>query len=133
MFQSVVIAGRLGRDPEMRYTEGGKAVTNFSVAVDGRGRDETEWFNVVCWEKTAEAAAQYLVKGSKALVSGRMQTRSWDKDGVKQYRTELIADRVQFLDGRNQTEDHEGLPVRDVGGSIDPDDLPFHHSPRIDA
>ena len=133
MFQSVIIAGNLGRDPEMQYTASGKAVTKFSVAVSTR-KNETEWFNVVCWERTAELAAQYLRKGSKALVSGRMQTRSWDNaEGVKQYRTELIADSVRFLDPRGANDgDPDGLPSRDVSSrDIDPDDLPFAADPSF--
>lgn len=111
----------------MRYTANGKAVTTFSVAAgSGFGDNKyTEWFNVVTWEKTAEACAQYLFKGSLAYVEGRLQTRSWDKDdGTKAYRTELIAERVQFLSragDRLDTTTRDAVPA----GDIDPDDLPF--------
>jgi single-strand DNA-binding protein len=126
----VMIIGNLGKDPEMRFTANGSAVTNFSVAVsrqfsgaDGERRDETEWFNVVAWNKLAEQCNQYLQKGRKVYVEGRLQTRSWDgQDGVKRYRTEVVANEVQFL---------ERMPAG-MGGReamdpdmTDPDDLPF--------
>jgi single-strand DNA-binding protein len=121
-----MVIGRLGQDPEMKYTPNGKAVTNFSIATDsGFGENKkTEWFRVTCWEKTAEACAQYLAKGSLAYVEGRMETRSWEKDGVKQYRTELIAERVQFLDPKGARESREDY-ARQEADDIDPDNLPF--------
>jgi single-strand DNA-binding protein len=100
----------------MRFTEAGKAVTSFSMAVDRRGAtgDATDWFDIVTWEKLAEVCNQYLHKGSLVYVEGRLQTRSWEgDDGVKRYRTELIASNVQFLDGVPTT--HE--PAED-GGAI---------------
>lgn len=122
----VEIIGNLGRDPEMRYTANGTAMTRFPVAVgrtfqvDGERREETEWFNVVAWNKTAEITQQYLTKGSKVFVEGRMSTRSWDTpEGQKRYMTELIASRVIFLDSRQAA----GMP--DMGGEMDPDDIPF--------
>ena len=129
-FQQVVIEGRLGRDPEMRFTANGKAVTTFSVAVDdGYGdRKETEWFQVVTWEKTAEACGQYLEKGREVLVSGRMKTRTFNgRDGQKQYRTELIAQRVEFIGGQRGAGDIDprDLPFPGGEGDIDPEDLPF--------
>lgn len=102
----VLIIGNLGRDPEMRYTPSGQAVTNFSVATnrtwtDGEGqrRDETEWFNVVAWGRLAEITNQYLAKGRRVFVEGRLQTRSWeDADGQKRYRTEVVAQQLIMLD-----------------------------------
>lgn len=139
-FQKVIILGNLGKDPEMRYTPSGKAVTEFSVAVGratGSGDDrqeETEWFNVVAWENLAETCAKYLSKGREVLVEGRMRTRSWEKDGVRQYRTELIAFNVQFI-GPNPNKDEAPAgasdPARDDAGAAAPDasvdvrDLPF--------
>jgi len=104
MFQKCIIAGNLGRDPELRYTASGTAVCNFSVAAShGFGdKQKTEWFNVVAWGKTAEACSSYLSKGSPALVEGHIETRTWDKDGVKQYKTELVAERVQFLGSKSE-------------------------------
>lgn len=123
----VQIIGNLGQDPEMKYTPNGDAVTNFSVAVNetwknkaGEKQSRTEWFNVVCWRQLAELCSQYLSKGRPVYLSGKLQTRSWDgTDGVKHYRTELVADRVQFLgDGGGQRSEQ-------AGGDIEPDDLPF--------
>lgn len=97
-YQRVIIEGNLGRDPEVRTTQSGKSVTSFSVAVnERRGQDagHTEWFNCVCWEKTAEIAGQYLHKGDQVLLEGRLQTREWqDRDGQQRRTTELIVDRL---------------------------------------
>jgi single-strand DNA-binding protein len=92
--------GRLGRDPEVRNTGSGKSVTNFAIAVDyGFGeRKQTSWIPIVAWEKTAELAAQYLVKGSQVAVEGRLQQRTWeDKNGNKQSVLEVVANRLDFL------------------------------------
>ncbi len=105
----VMLIGRLGRDPEMRYTPTGKPVTSFSVATnrtwvtaDGERREATEWFNVVAWRELAEICHQYLAKGSKVYVEGRLQTRSWEsQDGQKHYRTEVVADEMIILDQRS--------------------------------
>lgn len=132
----VMIIGNVGRDPEMRYTPGGAAVTSFSVAVSRRwttpeneARDETEWFNVVAWNKLAETCNQLITKGRKVYIEGRLQTRSWDdrETGQKRYRTEVIASTMLLLDSRPQ-----GAPgaARDVDPSfpsddVEPDDIPF--------
>lgn len=127
----VMIIGNLGKDPEMRFTANGSAVANFSVAVsrqysagDGERREETEWFRVVAWNKLAELCNQYLQKGRRVYVEGRLQTRSWDgQDGQKRYSTEVIANEVQFLDRAAS-----GVEAREGGEgefSSDPDDLPF--------
>ena len=98
----VIVAGRLTRDPECKMLPSGAAVTNFSLATnrtwvtDGEKKEETEFHNVVVFGRQAESCAQYLDKGDTALVEGRIQTRSWESDGVTRYRTEIIADRVQF-------------------------------------
>lgn len=125
----VMVIGNLGADPEMRYTANGNAVVNFNVAVneqwtgnDGERRARTEWFSVVTWNRTAESCAKYLTKGSLVLVEGRFQTRSWDaQDGTKKYKTEVIADRVHFLDSGERGSERG----REVAGDIDPGDLPF--------
>jgi len=104
----VMIIGNLGRDPEMRYTPGGQAVTQFTVAVnrnykgqDGAWQEETEWFRVVAWAQLAERSAEHLRKGMKVYVEGRLQTRQWeDQQGQKRYTTELIANQVTNLDRR---------------------------------
>ena len=102
----VMVIGNLGADPEMRYTADGNALTSFRVAAsrsystpDGERRDETEWFSVVAWRKLAEQCSQFLQKGRRVYVEGRLRTRSWDTpDGQKHYRTEVVAERVLFLD-----------------------------------
>jgi single-strand DNA-binding protein len=109
-----MIIGNLGRDPEMRYTPSGQAVTQFSVATNRNFRDpqgewqsETEWFRVVVWGEQGERAADQLRKGNKVYVEGRIQTRQWeDQSGNKRYTTELIANRVTSLERR----DREGEP-----------------------
>jgi single-strand DNA-binding protein len=105
----VLIIGSLGADPEMRYTPGGKPVTSYSVAVnrgwrtsEGERKEATEWFNVVAWGNLAEICNQYLHKGSQVYVEGRLQTRSWeDANGIRHYRTELVANEMIILDGRS--------------------------------
>ncbi len=138
MLNKCMVIGHLGRDPEMRYTANGSAVTTFSVAAsrrytsNGEQREETEWFNVVTWNRLAETCAQYLQKGRLVYVEGRLQTRSWDdqQTGQKRYRTELIAEEVKFLGGARDGAGGGGFaPGMAVGpdseGDIDPDDLPF--------
>ena len=101
----VILVGRLGQNPEVRYTPSGAAVANFSVATNeswsdknGQKQERTEWHRVVVWGKLAELCAQYLAKGRQCYVEGRLQTREWqDKDGVKKYSTEVQAQTVQFL------------------------------------
>jgi single-strand DNA-binding protein len=108
MVNKVILVGNLGRDPEMRSLPSGQPVANFSVATsrrykdrEGNRKDETEWHNVVCFGKQAEIAGQYLVKGKMIFVEGRIQTRSWeDKEGKKQYRTEIICENFQMLGSR---------------------------------
>lgn len=138
----VMVIGRLGRDPEMRYTPGGSPVTTFSVAAsrqwkDGSGetREETEWFNVVAWNKLAEICKEYLRKASRVYVEGRLQTRQWqDQDGQSHYRTEVVATDMIILDGRASRdmpydEYDQRPPVR--GGAAQPppdigdEDIPF--------
>ena len=117
----VHLIGNLGADPELRFTANGTAMTTFRLAVTyGFGEKQTtEWVSVVTWEKLAERVNQYLTKGSKAYVEGRLQTRSWDdKDGQKRYRTEVVANDVQFLD-RKAAE--AGVAVQD---DLDGDELP---------
>ena len=103
----VILVGNLGRDPELRYTQNGSAVANFTVATnerwrdkDGNNQERTEWHRIVVWGKTAENCAQYLAKGRSVYVEGRLQTREWeDKEGNKRQTTEISAQRVQFLGG----------------------------------
>ena len=105
----VILIGNLGRDPELRYTQSGQPVANFTMATtetwnkkDGSGKDErTEWHRIVAWGRTGELCAQYLAKGRTCYVEGRLQTREWeDREGKKQRTTEIVANTVQFLGGR---------------------------------
>lgn len=104
----VILVGNLGNDPEVRYMPNGNAVANVSLATSetwkdkntGEQRENTEWHRVVFFNRTAEVVEQYLKKGSKIYVEGRLQTRSWEQDGVKRYSTEIIASTMQMLDSR---------------------------------
>jgi len=104
----VILVGNLGRDPELRYTQSGQAVANFTIATterfstrDGDRQERTEWHRIVTWGKTAELCAQYLSKGRSVYLEGRLQTREWeDKEGQKRRTTEITAQTVQFLGGR---------------------------------
>ena len=101
----VMIIGNVGKDPELRYTPDGTPTTKFSVAVsrvwntpEGERKEETEWFNVVTWRKLAETCSNYVYKGQKIYVEGRLQTRKWtDQQGVEKRYTDLVAERVMFL------------------------------------
>jgi single-strand DNA-binding protein len=99
-FQNITLVGRLGKDVEVRATNGGKSVASFSLGVDdGYGESKTvEWFNIVAWEKLADIAGKYLKKGSFIGIIGSQRTRTWDKDGVKQYRAEIIVRDLKLLD-----------------------------------
>jgi len=104
----VILVGNLGRDPELRYTPGGQAVANFTLATnerfqnkEGERQERTEWHRIVTWGRTAELCAQYLAKGRSVYLEGRLQTREWEnKEGHKQRTTEIVANTVQFLGGR---------------------------------
>jgi single-strand DNA-binding protein len=105
----VILVGRLGRDPETRYTGGGQAVANFSVATDesykdknGERQKRTEWHKIVVWGKQAEIAQQYLKKGSLVFIEGRIQSREWqDKEGQKRTSFEIVANNFRMLGGRS--------------------------------
>ena len=107
----VIIVGRLGQDPEIRYMQDGTAVTNFSVATSeswndkqtGEKREKTEWHRIVVWRRLGEICGQYLSKGRQVYVEGKLQTRSWEQDGVKRYTTEIVANTVEFLGNREDT------------------------------
>lgn len=102
-----ILIGNLGRDPEVRYTQSGTAVANFSLATtertkkDGEWVDHTEWHNIVTFGKIAENCGKYLTKGASAFVEGRIQTRKWtDKEGKERQTTEIVAQNIQFLGGK---------------------------------
>lgn len=107
----VQLIGRLGRDPEMRYTPSGRPVTTFSVGTtrkwntsEGERKTETEWFNVVTWSNLAEICNQYLKKGSLVYIEGRLQNRQWDDaDGIKHFASEIVANEMIMLDSRRDS------------------------------
>lgn len=133
-----LIIGRLGRDPEVRYTEGGKAVGNFTVATNeswtdkgGQKQEKVEWHRIVVWDKQAELCGEYLSKGRQVALEGRIQTREWtNKEGVKQYTTEIVASHVEFLgskdEGGGKAKKAEEKPEDEVA-PVTPDDdsIPF--------
>ena len=114
----VILIGNLGGDPEVRYTPSGAAVANVSLATNeswtdrsGERQERTEWHRLVLWSKLAEIAGQYLRKGSKVFVEGRLQTRSWDdQSGQKRYTTEVVVNDMQMLDGRGEGAGPGGPP-----------------------
>ena len=103
----VLLIGNLGKDPEVRYTPGGQAVANFNIATNeawtdksGQKQERTEWHRIVVWGKVAELCGEYLSKGRQVYIEGKLQTREWNnKEGVKQYTTEIVANQVLFLSG----------------------------------
>lgn len=142
----VIIIGNLTRDPEKKALPSGVSVTSFGVATNrtykdknGAKQDSTEFHNVVVFGRQAETAGQYLKKGQSVLIEGRLQTRSWDKDGVKQYRTEIMAENVQFgakmglrstetaknEDSSTQENNHTEEAIKYPEEEINPEDIPF--------
>ena len=141
----VMLIGNLGKDPELRKTPQGTSVVSFTLATterwadkNGGKQDHTEWHNVVAWGKLGELANQYLKKGRPAYVEGRITTRSWDdKDGNKRYKTEIVANTIQFLGSnpgdngmaRTNQDSNEGSfvsePVPHEAEPVVEDDLPF--------
>ncbi len=112
----VMLIGRLGTDPELRYTQQGAPITTFRLAVgrqwrdsDGQHHDETDWFTVVAWNRLAEICSEHLGKGARVYIEGRMQNRSWDdaQSGEKRYRTEVVASDMIMLDGRGERGEHD--------------------------
>jgi single-strand DNA-binding protein len=136
----VILIGRLGSDPEVRYTPSGVAVANFSIATSeewtdkdsGEKKERTEWHRIVAWRRLGEICGEYLSKGRQVYVEGRLQTRSWDdRDGNKKYTTEIVASDIQFLGSRDTSDGgrssggggggFQGAP----GPGPEDDDIPF--------
>jgi single-strand DNA-binding protein len=121
----VMLIGRLGRDPEFRYTPSGTAMAKFTLATNRRKRNGEEqppdWHRITVWSKLAEICAQYLTKGKQVMIEGRIEYGSYDKDGVKHYTTDIIAENLEML-GR-QGESDSGESSRQTG--VDKDDIPF--------
>lgn len=128
----VVLLGRLGKDPDLKYTPSGAAVANFSIATDLCWKDKesneektaTEWHRLVCWRQIAETASKYLKKGNQVYIEGRLQTRSWDdKDGIKRYTTEVVVENLVLIGSKQgnggvplpESEFPEGKSVADEG------------------
>jgi len=137
MVNKVILIGRLGKDPDVRYTPDGTMVTNFNLATDEQWKDKngekvqkTEWHRIVTWGKLAEICGNYLVKGKLVFIEGRIQTRSWeDKEGVKRFTTEIVASNMQMLDykGQSKTEDAsvDTASTNNNDGAAPLDDVPF--------
>lgn len=145
----VILVGRLGKDPETRHLESGVAVTNFSVATSenykdrntGERKEVTEWHNVVLWRGLAEVAEKYLHKGDMVYVEGKLRTRSWEKDGITRYTTEVVGDNMTMLGSKGSGEGGYSAPqenspainvqessaggTADITADDDTDDLPF--------
>ncbi len=137
-----ILIGNLGRDPELRYTQNGQAVANFTLATteswtdkaSGQKQERTEWHRIVAWGRTGELCAQYLAKGRTVYIEGRIQTREWeDKEGQKRWTTEVNAQTVQFLGGPRGADDDADAESTPADTSAPPastapspdDDIPF--------
>jgi single-strand DNA-binding protein len=132
----VILIGKLGRDPELRYTASGKAVAKFSIATseqwtdkEGGKEERTEWHRIIAWGRLGEICGEYLRKGRQVYIEGRLQTRQWDdKEGNKRYTTEIVAQTMQMLDtgGKAGTAStpEEKFPTEEPI-SIPEDDIPF--------
>jgi single-strand DNA-binding protein len=130
-----ILIGNLGKDPEIRYTPSGQAVTNFSIATkerwrdkDGQMQERTDWHNIVCWKRQAEIANEYLKKGNPVYIEGRIQNRSYDdKDGNKRYISEIVVQRLQLLGGRPEGEQAPKQQPEQTPPDVttDDEDLPF--------
>ena len=135
----VILVGNVGKDPEVRYLDKNVAVANFPLATTERGYttqsgtqvpERTEWHNIVAWRGLAELSEKYIRKGSQLYVEGKLQTRSWEKDGIKRYTTDIVVDTIQLLGKRSDRpeEQQTASPIADNVVSEPPvmeDDLPF--------
>lgn len=134
-----IILGRLGKDPEIRYTTSGMAVANFSVATsevskdkDGQRQEKTEWHNIVVWGKTAEFCKEYLAKGREVYLEGKIQTRKWqDQSGQARYTTEIVAREIKFVGSKSGNGPQAGggdnfqAPEDNSAPSFVEDEIPF--------
>ena len=133
----ILIIGNLGRDPEMRYTPSGQAVTNFTVATnrrfttaDGERREQTEWFRISAWGRLAETCNQFLTKGRQVYVEGRLRSQTYETaDGQTRFSNEISATDVRFLGqpaaGESESPHGEPQPAGEDAGAMEADDLPF--------
>ncbi|HDL98030.1 MAG TPA: single-stranded DNA-binding protein [Desulfobacteraceae bacterium] len=139
MINKVILIGNLGADPEIRYTQSGTPVVNFRIATterwkdkDGQQQEQTEWHNIVAWKRLAEICGEYLAKGSKVYIEGKLQTRKWqDQNGNDRYTTEIIAKEMKMLSPRGTTDNsnqgggdgYQDLPPEPSHGTGE--DVPF--------
>ncbi|MDP4239295.1 MAG: single-stranded DNA-binding protein [Bacteroidota bacterium] len=135
----VILVGNVGKDPEVRYLEKNVAVANFTFATTDRAYttqngiqvpERTEWHNIVAWRGLAELAEKYIRKGSQLYIEGKIQTRSWEKDGIKRYTTEIFADNIQLLGRKTESAEVVTAVAAPAADSIAApphveDDLPF--------
>ena len=146
MINKAIIVGNLGQNPEKKVAENGTVITTFSVATTEKWKDknsgetieQTEWHRIVAFRRLAEICADYLRKGSKVYIEGKLQTRSWEKNGVKMYSTEIVANEMKMLDSRSaeSTRDTSFDAEKRGSGKDDPanifDDVPFHPASKDD-
>ena len=141
MINKVILIGNLGADPEIRYTQSGTPVVNFRIATterwkgqDGQQQEQTEWHNIVAWRRLAEICAEFLSKGSKVYIEGKLQTRKWqDQNGNDRYTTEIVAKDMQMLSPRGANSGGDSYTSNNGGGYEFPqepppntgDDVPF--------
>ncbi len=130
----VILVGNLGGDPELRYTAGGTAVCKFSLATsrkftgkDGQKQEKTEWHRIVAWSKLAEICGQYLSKGKQVVIEGRIEYGSYEKDGVKHYTTDIVAENMTMLGspGPGNRGQESEPPFEPPPGGMPEDDIPF--------
>ena len=129
MINKAIIVGNLGQEPEKKFTHVGAAVTTFSVAttekwkdkVTGEQKEHTEWHRVVSFQRLAEICGEYLHKGSKVYIEGKIQTRSWEKDGITKYSTEIVAQEMKMLDSKysDNVQDSREYPKENVHDNDD--------------
>ncbi|MEI6209635.1 MAG: single-stranded DNA-binding protein [Desulfuromonadales bacterium] len=135
----VMLIGNLGKDPEVRYTASGQAVASFNLATsekfknkNGEQEERTEWHRVTLWSRLAEIAGEYLSKGKTVYIEGRLQTREYEKDGIKRYTTEIVGEKMQMLSPKGERRGGEisSAPASGSGRSYEEppfqdDDIPF--------
>jgi single-strand DNA-binding protein len=138
----VILVGNLGRDPEMRYLPSGAAVANFSIATSemwqdkesGERKEKTEWHRIVAFGRLGEICGEYLSKGKQVYIEGRLQTKSWEKDGVTRYTTEIVASAMQMLGAKDAVAETRRPPSNEYGQQPQPQppSQPFPEAPEDD-
>lgn len=134
----VMLIGNLGKDPEVRYTASGQAVASFNLATsekfknkNGEQEERTEWHRITLWSRLAEIAGEYLSKGKTVYIEGRLQTREYEKDGIKRYTTEIVGEKMQMLSPKGERSGGDAQSAQKSGGAtydeppFQDDDIPF--------